>query len=449
MKTIEIKKGLDLPISGAPDQMIRTTNEVRRVALIGDDYIGMKPTMLVSPGDKVVGGQKVFTDKKNDGVVFTSPGCGTVIAVNRGAKRKFESLVISLEGDEVVTYCDPVESPESITSERIRELLIESGLWTIIRTRPYGKNPPVDASPASLFITVSDSEPLAADPLVIIREEKEKFTFGLKILRQFLEVPIHYCVGSRELEDWEQVDGIDYWSFSGPHPAGLASTHIHYIDPVHETKFVWHIGYQDVIAIGHLFMTGQPLFNRTIALSGTGFIKPGLVKTRIGALLPDLCRRELTLDDLRIISGSVLSGREATSNYNFLGRFHNQISAILDSSGRSFFNWLLPGRDRFSTKPVFASAFMDKTRKFAMNTAMWGGRRAIYPLGTYDKVMPMDIIATSLLKSVSKGDTEKSKALGCLELIEEDLGLCGFVCPGKNEFGPDLREVLTAIEQGG
>lgn len=449
MNTIQIKKGLDIPISGQPEQTIRATNEVRRVALIGDDYVGMKPTMLVEPGDKVVVGQKLFTDKKNDGVLFTSPGCGTVIEINRGPKRKFESLVISLEGDETVTFCDPVDDPTSIPPERIRELLIESGLWTTIRTRPYGKNPPVGSSPSSLFITAADSEPLAADPLAVLQEDSQALTLGVKTLRRMLEVPIHYCIGPRPLETWEQVEGVEYWSFTGPHPSGLASTHIHFIDPVHETKFAWHIGYQDVIAIGHLFMTGQPMLKRTISLAGTGVIKPSLVTTRIGAYLPDLCRREMTLDDLRIISGSVLSGREAKDSYAFLGRFHNQVSAIEDSSGRSIFNWLLPGKNRFSIKPVFASAYMDKSRKFAMNTALWGGKRAIYPLGTYDQVMPLDIIATSLLKSVVKGDTEKSKALGCLELIEEDLGLCGFVCPGKNEFGDDLRQVLTAIEQGG
>ncbi len=447
MKTVRIKKGLDIPLSGAPEQKIRQGNPLRQVALVGDDYIGMKPTMLVKQGDRVTCGQQLFTDKQNPGVIFTSPGCGTVAAVNRGEKRKFLSVIIDLEGDEVVNFCEPVDNPAKMEPQVIRALLINSGLWTAFRTRPYGKTPAIGSDPASLFITTIDTAPLAAQPLVILQEYQVEYQLGLRTLRRLLTVPIHYCTGAATLQAYEQVDGLDYWSFEGPHPAGLPSTHIHFIDPVHDTKTVWQIGYQDVIAIGHLLRTGQLQTERVVALAGSGVIQPALVKTRLGASLPDLCRRELSLEKLRVISGSVLCGRESKDHATYLGRFHTQVSVIADSNGRSLFNWLLPGKGRFSMKPVFASAFAKKTT-FPMSTALWGGKRAIYPLGTYDQVMPMDIIATSLLKSISKGDTEKSKALGCLELIEEDLGLCGFVCPGKNEFGPFLREVLTAIEQG-
>ncbi len=448
MQTISLQKGLDIPISGSPEQKIRQGNPVRQVALIGDDYIDMKPTMLVNPGDRVTLGQKLFTDKKNDGVIFTSPGCGLVNSINRGDRRKFESIIIDLDGDEAVTFCDPTDQPEQLEPPSIRELLINSGLWTAFRTRPYGKTPAIDSEPVSLFITAMDTSPLAADPTVIIDVYQAALQHGLKILRRLLTCPVHYCTGAEQLQPYEELDGLNYWSFQGPHPAGLASTHIHFIDPVHENKTVWHLGYQDVIAIGHLFLTGQLLTERVIALAGPGVIQPSLIKTRIGASLTELLRRELSLDELRIISGSVLSGREARGNFTFLGRFHDQVSVIADSSGRSIFNWLLPGKGRFSLRPVFASAYI-KNVTFPMITALWGGKRAIYPLGTYDEVMPLDIIATSLLKSISVGDTEKSKALGALELIEEDLGLCGFVCPGKNEFGPVLREVLGTIELGG
>jgi len=448
MKTIHIQKGLDIPISGAPANSIRDGNKVGQVALLGDDYIGMKPTMLVKEGDRVSLGQALFTDKKNEGIIFTSPGCGIISSINRGEKRKFQSVVIRLDGDEAVEFCTPGASLESYPQETIRELLITSGLWTTIRTRPYGKNPAIDSSPASLFITASDSAPLAADPQTIIEDSAELYQLGLQVLRKMLPCPIHYCTEATELLECEQADGLDYYSFQGPHPAGLPSTHIHFIDAVHENKTVWHIGYQDVIGIGHLFSLGTLPTEKIISLCGAGTIDPSLIRTRIGANLVELCRRELSLDDSRIISGSVLSGRESDIETGYLGRFHDQVSVIYDSPGRSIFNWLLPGFKRFSTRPVFASAYV-KDLKLPMNTALWGGGRAIYPLGTYDEVMPLDIIATSLLKSISKGDTEKSVALGCLELIEDDLGLCGFVCPGKNEFGPVLRNVLTAVELGG
>ena len=387
MKTFTLTKGLDIPISGDPEQKIRRGNAIGQVALIGDDYVGMKPTMLVKPGDRVVVGQQLFTDKKNQGVIFTSPGCGTVAAVNRGERRKFESIIIDLDGEDAVTFCDPADKPEELEAGAIRDILIKSGLWTALRTRPYGKTPAIDSEPASLFITASDSAPLAANPQVIISEDPTAYQFGLKILRRLVSAPVHYCTGADTLLSAEEVDGLEYWSFQGPHPAGLASTHIHFIDPVHEKKTVWQIGYQDVIGIGHLFMTGQIFTERVVALAGSGVIQPALIKTRIGASLTELTRRELSLDTLRIISGSVLSGREAKGDVNFLGRFHDQVSAIIDSSGRSPFNWLLPGKGRFSIRPVFASAYL-KNLKLPMNTAVWGGKEPFTPWAPTTRLCP-------------------------------------------------------------
>jgi Na+-transporting NADH:ubiquinone oxidoreductase subunit A len=448
MKSIQTNKGLDIPISGRPEQQLRQSNEINHVALIGDDYIGMKPTMLVKEGDRVKTGQLLFSDKKNKGINFTSPGCGKIIAINRGARRKFESLIIELNGDDTIRFFDPsVAPPEDMAAEEIRRVLLESGMWTCFRTRPYGKIPAVAASPASLFITAIDTSPLAADPQVIIGEATEAYQFGLKMLRRFLSVPIHYCTGATELLPAEELHGLKYWRFQGPHPAGLPSTHIHFIDSVHEEKTVWHIDYQDLIALGHLFKSGSLHTARTISLAGPAVVKPSLVATRTGACLPELCEQEISSGNLRILSGSVLSGRESTGNFSFLGRYHNQVSVLEDSNGRSFLNWARLGKDRFSIKPIFISA-LQKQLRLPFTTALWGGKRAIFPLGTYEQVMPLDIIATSLLKALATGDTDKSKDLGCLELIEEDFALCGFVCPGKNEFGTSLRQVLTAIERG-
>lgn len=442
MRTVQIKKGLNVPISGEPAHSIRQGNPVKTVAILGDDFIGMKPTMAVNVGDSVITGQLLFSDKKNVGIQFTSPGCGKVVAINRGDRRTFESLVIELDGSETHSFLAEAERKEGdFSAERIRALLTESGLWTSFRTRPYGKIPAIESSPASLFITAMESAPLAPPPEIIIGEHAKDFHKGLKILRRMLSCPIHYCAGRDNLLPEETLGGIDYTCFSGPHPSGLASTHIHFLDPVHENKTVWHLGYQDVTSIGHLFHTGELMTERIISLCGPAVKDPTLLRTRVGACLSELYPEQET--DIRIISGSVLCGRSAA----YLGRYHNQVSVIVDSDGRSLFNWAVPGTNRFSLRPVFTSALL-KNKKFAMITAMWGGKRAIYPLGVYDEVMPLDIIATSLLKSISTHNTDKSKELGCLELIEEDLALCGFVCPGKNEFGADLRSVLNSIELG-
>ncbi|WP_163337643.1 Na(+)-translocating NADH-quinone reductase subunit A [Desulfopila sp. IMCC35008] len=449
MKHFDITKGLDIPISGKPDRRIADGTPVTKVALVGDDSIGLKPTMEVQVGDSVITGQLLFTDKKTEGVKYTSPGCGTVLSINRGPKRKFESIVLELEGDEKVIFINnPAQPPTAYGAQDIRSLLVESGLWTSLRTRPFGKVPGPDSQPAALFITAMESEPLAPDTVLIIKEAGDDYQNGLQLLRRLLDVPIHYCSEKRDLLSTEQVEGLNYWTFTGPHPAGLPSTHIHLIDPVHEEKTVWQIGYQEVAAIGSLFRTGTLPTERVVTLAGPGVTEPSHVRTRIGADLFQLCNN-LTIDEpVRVLSGSVLSGRTANGHQAFLGRCHNQVSVLPDNSGRSLFNWAMPGMSMFSVKPVFTSALV-KNLQLKMNTALWGGRRAIYPLGTYEDVMPLDIIPVYLLKALAVHDTEKSKNLGCLELVEEDLALCSFSCPGKNEFGPMLRNVLNTIELGG
>ncbi len=448
MKTIHTNRGLDIPISGLPRQEIRAGQPVGRVAILGDDFIGMKPTMVVKEGDSVKTGQLLFTDKKNPGVKFVAPACGHVSAINRGAKRKFESLVIELSGAESIQFLPENSNPEDMDEEAIRTLLINTGLWSSFRTRPYGKIPAVDSTPASLFITAMDTSPLAADPKVIIGTAEKEYRFGLRLLSSFFHsVPIHYCSANEDIADCEKADTFSYWVFKGPHPAGLPSTHIHFIDPVHENKMVWHIDYQDIIAMGHLLLTGHLKEDKVVSLAGPAALNPAPVLTQPGACLPELCRSELILEDVRVISGSVLSGHESTGNFSFLGRYHNQVSVLSDDNGRSLLNWAMPGSERFSVRPMFVSA-LKKKLSLPFTTALWGGKRAIYPLGTYDQVMPLDIIATSLLKTLFSQDTEKARDLGCLELVEEDLALCSFVCPGKNEFGPPLRRMLTAIEQG-
>ena len=450
MKKFHLTKGLDIPLEGAPDQVIRFDPDISHVALLGDDYIGLKPTMLVKEGEAVKLGQPLFTDKKNPGIVFTSPGCGTVKKINRGPKRKFESLVIALEGNEEITF--PGLSGREINTiqpDEIRTTLLESGLWCGLKTRPYGKIPTVDAYPTSLFVTAIDTTPLAADPQVILTKHREDFSLGLNILRHFLSVPLNLCVADDFDPSGLDTEQMDLFCFSGPHPAGLPSTHIHFIDPVHAKKEVWHICYQDVIGIGHLFRTGRISTERIISLTGPGISSPALARTRSGASITELCR-DITSEPLeyRVVSGSVLDGRQAIDAHAYLGRYHRQVSVITEGSGRGFLNWLKPGGDRFSITGLFLSTFLPG-KKFAMNSAAWGGERAIFPLGSYEKVMPIDIVATSLLKSLAVGDIEKSEALGCLELIEEDVALCSFVCPGKNNYGPMLREILTIMEKEG
>ncbi|MEC9092815.1 MAG: Na(+)-translocating NADH-quinone reductase subunit A [Planctomycetota bacterium] len=450
MDPIEIKRGLDLPIEGVPRQKIVNGRAVSTVAIIGDDYVGMKPTMLVKEGDAVKLGQAVFADKKTEGVTYTAPGTGKVIAINRGSKRKFESLVIELDGDQEETF-DASSDLHSIPAEKLRETLLKSGLWTCIRTRPYGKTPAPSTTPSSIFVTAIDTHPLSADPATIIGDERDHFINGLIALTRF-GVPIHLCKASGAEIPGEAVEGVHVQEFSGPHPAGLVGTHIHFVDPVGPQKTVWHLNYQDLIAIGHLMTTGRILTDRTVSIAGPLVAEPKLYTTRIGASLDDLLDELIDENEVpkRVVSGSVLHGRTSETPVNFLGRFHLQVSVLQEGNHREFLGWQRPGLEKFSVTGAFAGSWLAKfAKRFKFNTNVNGSKRAMVPIGSYEKVMPLDILPTQLLRALIARDTEDAQALGCLELDEEDLSLCTYCCPGKYEYGSILRENLTQIEKEG
>jgi Na+-transporting NADH:ubiquinone oxidoreductase subunit A len=246
-----------------------------------------------------------------------------------------------------------------------------------------------------------------------------------------------------------RLERVRHEQFEGPHPAGTVGLHVHLLDPVGRERVVWHVGYQNLLSIGRLFATGQLEARRVVALSGPAVQQPRLIETVAGASTDELTAGALVAGRHRVISGSVLSGRSATGAiHGYLGHFHNQVSVLAEGDAREFLGWAGPGLSQFSV----TGAFLSKLRfgaTFAMNTSTNGSHRAIVPIGLYEKVMPLDIEATFLLKSLVTKDLERAEQLGCLELDEEDLALCTFVCPSKNEYGPALRAVLSAIEKEG
>ncbi|MBC8290720.1 MAG: NADH:ubiquinone reductase (Na(+)-transporting) subunit A, partial [Planctomycetes bacterium] len=284
---LRISRGLDLPITNAPEQKIYDGPQVRSVALLSADYIGMKPTMAVTIGETVKRGQLLFEDKKNSGVRFTSPVAGKVTEVNRGAKRAFHSVVVEVDGDEEVTF-EPYADVTSLTREQVVANLNEAGLWTALRARPFSRTPGLDEKPHSLFITATDTNPLCANPELIITERDDDFRTGVQVLSHLTEGKVFLVSCPGVTLPGEELSGIDDVEFEGPHPAGLPGTHIHFLDPVNENKTVWHIGYQDVIAIGHLFRAGRLDSSRVISLAGPGVKNPRLVRTVVGSAASDL-----------------------------------------------------------------------------------------------------------------------------------------------------------------
>ncbi len=443
---IKINRGLDLPISGAPVQVISDGAKARSVALIGFDYVGLKPTMEVQVGDRVKTGQVIFTDKKTAGVKFTAPASGVIAAINRGEKRVFQSVVIDIEGDESESFTQ-YSDLSKVSRDQAVESLVESGQWTAFRTRPFSKVPSPDANAAAIFVNAMDTQPLAADPAVIIAEEPEAFVDGLSILNKLTTGKV-YVTKSPGANIPTGSASVEVSEFAGPHPAGLAGTHIHFLDPVNATKSVWTINYQDVIAIGKLLKEGKLYTKRVIALAGPQVEKPELVRTQLGANLDELTAGKLIPGNNRVISGSVLGGRNAYGSVAYLGRYHQQVTVLKEGKEREFMGWLSPGANKHSVLGIYLSQFA-KSKLLNFNTNTNGSERAMVPVGSYEKIMPLDILPTQLLRSLIIGDGQMAQQLGCLELDEEDLALCSYVCPGKYEYGPILRDNLTRIEKEG
>jgi len=444
---IKIKKGLDLPISGAPEQSISDGKAVRHVAVVGFDYNGMKPTMEVKEGDRVKRGTLLFSDKKTEGVRYTAPAAGVVKEINRGERRVFQSLVIEVDGDAAEKFARYDEADfAGLDRQQVVDNLLESGLWTSFRTRPYSKVPAIDSAPHSIFVSVMDTNPLAADPTVIIAENKSAFERGLRLLTKLTTGKVFVTGRPGSDVPVPKSDQVEVHQFDGVHPAGNVGTHIHYIDPVNGEKTVWTIGYQDVIAIAKLFETGELPVERIVAVGGPRATRPRLLRTRVGASVTELLDGEIdTETEVRVITGSVFGGRRASGPCAYLGRFSNQLSVLEEGYKRQFMGWLSPGPNKFSVLNIYLSK-LTRGKLFDFTTTTNGSERAMVPVGAYERVMPLDILPTQLLRSLIVGDTEVAQQLGALELDEEDLALCTFVCPGKYEYGPILRDNLTRIE---
>lgn len=452
---VTTKKGLDIPLAGVPDAAIDAGRQVRSVALLGRDYQGLKPRMLVKEGDEVSLGDALFIDKRDSIVAYTAPATGVVTAINRGERRALLSVVIEIDSSAE----DSVHFPElaggaidSVTDHSLREVLQSSGLWTAFRTRPFSRVPLSDAVPRSIFVTAMDTNPLAADPGAVVAGMEPAFEAGLAVVTRLTDGPVHLCTDADWAGPQGNPDRVKTTVFSGPHPAGLAGTHIHHLDPVGPDRTVWHVGYQDVIAMGELFTSGRISTRRIVSLCGPAVTRPRLVSTRLGASIDELTAGELERKDAagpgpRVISGSVLSGRTASGPEAYLGRYHLQVSAIPAGGRRRLLGWLPFTADSFSFVPIFASRRQRRLEKLTEQSH--GHQTALMPIESFENIVPMDVTVTPLLHALLIKDTDKAQMLGCLEMDAEDLALCSFVCPGKNDYGSVLSANLSQIEREG
>lgn len=455
-----VPRGLDLPLAGAPAPQVADARPVRQVALLAADHVGLRPSLLVQPGDAVRRGQGLIEDRRQPGLRLVAPATGTVRAVHRGERRALVSLVIDVadedgpESQVALAHLPP--RPAAADAATLRALLVEAGLWPALRERPFGHVPAPDSQPRALFITALDTRPHAPDPAVVLASLPDglaHFQQGLAALERMLDaaVPVYLCVapGSPIVPGAGSRAAVH--AFAGPHPAGLPGLHMHLLRPVGLGQPAWHIAAADVAAIGHLLATGRLDVTRVVSLAGPAVRQPRLLRTRLGASISELTAGELAEGELRVLSGSVLDGRRAMGEAEgFLGRHHAQIAVLHEGRGRELLGWFRPEGAKFSVWRVVAGHFARRGGAgLPLTTNLQGSARAMVPIGSYERVMPMDILATHLLRALLTGDAEAAVALGALELEEEDLALATFVSPGKAEYGPLLRRLLEQVEKEG
>ncbi len=451
MSLHKIRRGFDVPLAGAPPAGPASPWIPGEVALVGADYPGMRPAMRVEPGDRVNRGSVLFEDRKTPGVRFTAPVGGRVKAVHRGERRAFRSLVIELSSGERGGRPDSGRRfrvsggrPESGGEDELRESLLDSGEWTSIRTRPFGRVANPASRPQAIFVTAMDTAPLAPDPVAAVAGRENDLQWGVAALARLTDGPVFLCSAPGKRLPVPESDRVRHEEFAGPHPAGTAGLHVHRLAPAARGRESWHLDAQDLAALGRLLRTGDLDPMREIAVGGPPVPRPRRLRAPLGSGTAGLEGP----GDVRAISGSVLTGRAASGDEAYLGRYHRQVTFLEEDRRRRFLGWLAPGAGALSASRAFLSALLPR-RPRNLTTGTHGSRRAIVPIGVYEKVTPFDIPPVFLLRALLMEDLERAEELGALELIEEDLGLLSFVCPAKNDYAPALRRVLDALEKEG
>jgi len=433
---IKTKKGLNLPISGNPSLDVDSSTAINSVAILGADFIGLKPTMMVEEGDVVHLGQKLFENKKNPGTYVTAPSSGVVKSINRGEKRRFLSMIIETDNS-----LDPLNFDLNEYSSPI-EFMVDTGVMAYFRTRPYNRMPQPSELPSAIFVNACDTNPLSVDPYELIKYDQDLFNIGLKFI-QSIDTDIKTFCSYQNNNFDKSVEGVRYNQFEGPHPAGLVGTHIHFLYPVGQNRTVWSISWQEVISLGYLLQNNNLRSDKHISIGGPNTHDPKILKVKYGSNLSEVTAGKI-LDNSRVISGSVLNGHTGENVMNYLGSFDNQISVLPDESNDILFNWAMPGSNLHSKLPAFISSWI-KPKKYNFNVSMNGGNRAIVPVSSYQEIMPLNILMTQLLKSLVTLDIELGEKLGVLELAPEDLALASYVCPSKYDYQSILDSNLEKM----
>lgn len=449
-KVKALKRGHDIKLKGEAKKEIDESVSRTTFAVQPPNFIGLSPIpkVVVEVGESVKAGDPLFYDKQKPEIKFAAPVSGEVIAVNRGAKRSIAEVVILADKDIKYRVLEPVD-PEKSSREELAAFLLESGVWPMIRQRPFDVIPEPGDIPRDIFISTFDTAPLAPDLNFVIQGREAAFQKGLDVLGKLTTGKVHLGLDARKPEApakaFTEALGVEKHWFHGKHPAGNVGIHIHHIDSIRPNDKVWTLGVQEVATLGALFTEKRFNAGRTVAVTGAEVTRPRYVKTYLGARIGDLVKDNLSGENVRLISGDVLSGSK-TSEDQFLNFFDDQVTVILEGDYYEMFGWLLPISPRPSISWTFPN-FLFPGQEFRADTNTHGEKRAFVMTGQYENVLPMDIYPQHLMKAILVKDFEKMEGLGLYELIEEDIALCEFACTSKQPLQQILREGLDMIRE--
>ena len=446
MPTItKIRKGFDIRLIGEAEKTIKEL-ETNRYALKPTDFIGIFPKLLIKEGEEVKAGSPVFFDKYRDNIVFTSPVSGKISEIRRGAKRVLLEIIINADPD--ISYIDfEKENPNDLTRELIIEKMLKSGVWPLIRQRPYSVIADPADNPKAIFISAFDTSPLAPDYDMIVHRQGDIFQTGLDAIAKLTSGKVHLNLKADNPSSrvFSKSKNVQINEFTGPHPAGNVSIQINHIDPINKGDIVWYLYPQDVLTIGRLFIEGKFDASRMIALTGSEILKPRYYKTHIGASIEGMIEDNVTDIKKRFISGNVLTGSKIESR-GFVGFYDSQVTVIPEGDHYEFLGWGLPNCNKFSFYRSFCS-WMTPNKKFRIDTNINGGVRAFVMTGQFEKVFPMNIYPMQLIKAILIEDIDLMENLGIYEVDEEDFALCEFISTSKIEIQSIIRKGLDLMRK--
>ncbi len=445
-KIIKLRKGLDINLQGKAAESLVEVPMAGEYAVSPLDFEGVIPKLLVKAGDKVKAGTPLFFDKKDSRVLFTSPVSGTVSAVNRGEKRKVLNVTVAADATQEYETFPTLDLRKANRSEVI-EVLLKSGLWTMIRQRPYGIIANPDDAPKSIFVSAFDSAPLAPDMNFVLKGEKDAVQKGLEVLGKLTDGKVHLSMRAKAEGDMASMKGVELHSFEGKHPVGNVGVQIHHIDPIAKGDIVWTAGIQDVAAIGRLFLGGKVDLHKTVALTGSEAAEPKYYRIVSGASVASVVsgniKPQAEGDKVRIISGNVLTGKKVGES-DFITADANQITIIPEGDKYELLGWAAPRFGKFSVSRSYFS-WLCPRKEYRLDTNLNGGVRPFVVTGLFEEYLPMDIYPMYLFKAIMANDIDKMENLGIYEIVEEDVALCEFVDPSKTELQQLVRDGINLM----